>query len=305
MNKRLGLVLCMVMLLMIACMPALSEGGIRLVDMEGRTVLLEAAATKVIALNPADCEIVYAIGAEDSLVGRGEYCNYPEAVYELPSVNSGTEMNVEQILALEPQIIIMSKMAQTTDQVDALENAGVRVVISDAQSIEETYTAIEMIGALLGKTQEAETLVSDMKDGFAGVSAAATALDKTVYFEVSPLQWGLWTSGGDTFMDELAQICGLTNAFADVQGWAEVSQEQVIQRNPDFILTTTGYYGEGPLPADEIMSRDGWEGMDAVENGAVYAIDSDSVSRPGPRLVDAAYEIMEFVTTFDTQADAA
>lgn len=304
MNKRLGLILCLVLLMMVACMPALSE-GIELVDMEDRTISLETAATKVIALNPADCEIVYAIGAEDTLVGRGEYCNYPEAVYELPSVNSGAEMNIEQILALEPQVIIMSKMAQTTEQVAALENAGIRVVISDAQSIEETYTAIEMIGALLGKTQEAAVLVSDMKDGFAGVSAAATALDKSVYFEVSPLQWGLWTSGADTFMDELAQICGLTNAFADVQGWAEVSQEQVIQRNPDFILTTTGYYGEGPLPADEIMSREGWEGMDAVKNGAVYAIDSDSVSRPGPRLVDAANEIMEFVTTFDTQADAA
>ena len=95
--------------------------------------MLDAPATRVIALNPADCEILYALGAEEVLVGRGEYCNYPGDVTELPSVNSGAETNIEQILALEPQVIVMSKMAQTVEQVEALEAAGVALVISDAQ----------------------------------------------------------------------------------------------------------------------------------------------------------------------------
>lgn len=82
--------------------PASLAEGLALTDMAGREITQDAPATRVIALNPADCEILYALGAEEVLVGRGEYCNYPEAVLELPSVNSGAETNIEQILALEP-----------------------------------------------------------------------------------------------------------------------------------------------------------------------------------------------------------
>lgn len=88
------------------------------------------------------------------------------------------------------------------------------------------YDAIAMLGALTGKQEEAAALSSQMQEGFDALREKAEDTGKTVYFEVSPLEWGLWTSGADTFLDELAQIVGLTNAFADVSGWAEISQEQ-------------------------------------------------------------------------------
>ena len=96
-------------------------------------------------------------------------------------------------------------------------------------------------------------------------------------------------------MDELAAICGLQNAFADVDGWAAISEEQVLARDPDYIVTTAMYYGEGPMPAEEIMSREGWQGLKAVQSGNVYNADSNAVSRPGPRLKDAALELYRFV----------
>src|SRR5699024_9605640 len=186
--------------------PAAVAEGLVPTGMAGRQVVLDAPATRVIALNPADCEILYALGAEDVLVGRGEYCNYPGDVTELPSVNSGTETNIEQILALEPQVIVMSKMAQTVEQAEALEAAGVRVVISDAQNLAGVYDAIEMLGELTGYREKAADLSAEMRAGFEVLSARAEVTGKTVYFEVSPLEWGLWTSGADTFLDELAQI---------------------------------------------------------------------------------------------------
>ena len=119
---------------------------------------------------------------------------------------------------------------------------------------------------------------------------------KTVYFEVSPLQYGLWTAGKGTFMDELATICGLKNAFDDVDDWASISEEQVIARDPDYIVTITMYYGEGPMPVDEILGREGWQDMKAVKNGQVFnASDSNALSRPGPRLKDAAVELYNFI----------
>ena len=302
MKTRKILSLLIVLTLTLAASAALAEG---LTDMAGREIVLDAPLTRVIALNPADCEILYAIGAEDVLVGRGEYCNYPGDVTELPSVNSGAETNIEQILALEPQAIIMSKMAQTVEQVEALEAAGVRVIISDAQNLAGVYDAIAMLGELTGRQEAAAALAEEMRAGFEALSEKAEDTGKTVYFEVSPLEWGLWTSGAETFLDELAQIVGLTNAFSDVTGWAEISQEQVLARDPDYIVTTAAYYGEGELPVDEIISRDGWQDLKAVKNGAVYNADADMTSRPGPRLLDAAQDLFDFVYGTDEAAQPA
>ena len=279
--------------------------AVTVTDMAGREIALDAPATKVVALTASDCEILAALGAEDTLVGRGEYCDYPESILEVPAVQSGADTNLEQIIALEPQVVIMAKMAQTEEQVAALEEAGIRVVVSDAQDIEGVYTAIRLIGALVGRNDEAEAMVADMQSAFADIAAKSENTGKTVYFEVSPLQWGLWTAGKGTFMDELATLCGLTNAFADVEGWSGISEEQVLERDPDYIVTITMYYGEGPTPVEEIASRAGWENLKAVQNGNIYNADSNAVSRPGPRLVDAAWELYDFVYGVEDAANAA
>ena len=291
MRKTLALLLTALMLLSAGCAQATS-----LMDMYGREVVLDAPATRIVALAPSDCEILCALGAEDLLVGRGAYCDYPESILDVPVVETGENTNLEQIIALQPQVVLMADMAQTAEQVQALEDAGIRVVLSDANDIEGVYTAIRLIGQLTGLEGEAEALVADMQATFDGIAAQSEETGKTVYFEVSPLEYGLWTAGANTFMDELASLCGLTNAFADVEGWAAISEEQVLERDPDYIVTISMYYGEGPTPVEEIMGRAGWEGLTAVQNGDVFNADSNEISRPGPRLKDAALALYAFVS---------
>lgn len=303
-KKLVSLFLALVMAFSLTAAFAEST-AVTVTDMAGREITLDAPATKVVALTASDCEILAALGAEDTLVGRGEYCDYPESVLEVPAVQSGADTNLEQIIALEPQVVVMAKMAQTEEQVAALEAAGIRVVVSDAQDIEGVYTAIRLIGALVGRNDEAEAMVADMQSTFADIAAKSENTGKTVYFEVSPLQWGLWTAGKGTFMDELATMCGLTNAFADVEGWAEISEEQVLERNPDYIVTISMYYGEGPTPVEEIKSRAGWDVLKAVQNDAIFNADSNEVSRPGPRLKDAAEALYTFVTGEEALTPAA
>lgn len=303
-KKLVSLFLALVMALSLTAAFAEST-AVTVTDMAGREISLDAPATKVVALTASDCEILAALGAEDTLVGRGEYCDYPESILEVPAVQSGADTNLEQIIALEPQVVIMAKMAQTEEQVAALEEAGIRVVVSDAQDIEGVYTAIRLIGALVGRNDEAEAMVADMQSAFADIAAKSENTGKTVYFEVSPLQWGLWTAGKGTFMDELATLCGLTNAFADVEGWAEISEEQVLERDPDYIVTISMYYGEGPTPVEEIKSRAGWEGLKAVQNDAILNADSNEISRPGPRLKDAAETLYQFVSGDEALTPAA
>ena len=208
------------------------DTSVTVTDMTGREITLEEPATRIVALTASDCEIICALGGMDLLVGRGTYCDYPAEVQEIPSVQSGYETNIEQIIALEPQVLLMSTMAQTEEQIKALEDAGVHVVVSDAQDIEGTYAAIRMIGALLGKNEEAETVIDGMKTTFESLKGVCGDGEKTIYFEVSPLEYGLWTAGANTFMNEIAELLGLKNCFADVEGWAEISEEQVLEAQP-------------------------------------------------------------------------
>ena len=303
-RKLVSLLLCF--LLLVSCLPGIAEGALTVTDMTGREITLEGVANRIVALTASDCEILYALGAGDMLVGRGEYCDYPTEVLDKPVVKSGAETNLEEILALEPQVVLMATMAQTVEQVEALENAGVKVIVSDAQNLAGVYEAISLIGAVTGKTEEAAALIQQMQDTFAEIAAKAEPSGKTVYFEVSPLEWGLWAAGKGTFMDELAEICGLTNAFADVDGWGAISEEAVLEKDPDYIVTTSMYWGEGPTPVEEIMSRAGWEGLTAVVNNQVFNADSNAITRPGPRLMDAVIALFDFISApADAEVPAA
>ena len=304
MSKKVVSLLLAAMMLLFVCLAG-AEGGITVTDMTGREIKLDGTAKKIVALTASDVEIIYALGAGDLLVGRGEYCDYPAEVLDKPVVKSGAETNLEEILALEPDVVIMATMAQTVDQVNALEEAGVKVVVSDAQNLEGVYTAITLIGQIVGKDGEAAALVKEMQDTFADIRAKAEDSGKTVYFEVSPLEWGLWAAGKGTFMDELAEICGLQNAFADVKGWAAVSEEQVFEKDPDYIVTTSMYWGEGPTPVEEILGRAGWDKLKAVQNQQIFNADNSEITRPGPRLMDAVKALYDFVYGAEEEAPAA
>jgi iron complex transport system substrate-binding protein len=251
----------------------------------------------VVALTAADCEILYAIGAGDALVGRGEYCDYPQAALSLPAVQSGAGTNIEQIIALTPQVVFMDTMAQSVEQIEQLETAGIRVVVSDAVDLEGVYDSISLIGRVMSREQEAEKVIDGMKQSFQELSDKATAhADKpSVYFEISPLKDGLWTAGAGTFMDEAASLLGAKNVFGDVTGWAGISEEQVIQRDPGYIVTADKYSGTGPTPEQEIAGRAGWGHLRAVKDGHILNLSDDSLVRPGPRLADGVKALYEFL----------
>lgn len=276
---------------------AISDNSIVASDLYGNEITLDEPADRVVALTASDCEILYAIGAGDTLVGRGEYCDYPSEVSDVPCVQSANEMNTEQIIALDPDVLLISTTDRDSELIPTLEDAGIEVVVAEAYNIEDVYKSIQLIGTLTGKDNEAASIVNDMKATFDAVSVnEAENEGKTVYFEVSPLEYGLWTAGTDTFMNEIAEILGLENAFSDVYGWAEISEEQVIERNPDYIVSITMYYGEGPTPEEEIMNRSGWENITAVKNRAILNLQNNELSRPGPRLADGAQMMYDFIS---------
>ena len=294
-NRFFALLLALAMLL---SMSALAE-SVTLTDMTGHEITIDEPVTRIVVLQPSDAEILCALGAQDTIVGRGTYVDYPETILEVPVVASGSNTNIEEILALNPQVVVMTTMSQTEEQIAALEQAGVKVVVSSAQDIEGVYTAITLLGELVDKNDEAAALIADMKAAFADVAekaAAANVSGKTVYFEISPLPYGIWSAGQGTFMDELATLCGVTNVFHDQQGWFGASEEQVIAANPDYIITTSNYMVNDMDGVTEICSRAGWEDVTAVKEGHVVLGDNNAMTRPGPRLVEAAQFLLNLVT---------
>lgn len=278
--------------------------SITFTDMKGREITLEEPATKVVILSVADCQILKAIGAEGTLVGCGSYCTQSlDWAADIPSVESGFETNIEQIIALAPQVVITSTMNQTVEQVEQLEQAGITVVVSEAFDIEGVYSAVRNVGAVVGRDKEAQEVIDGMKSSFEELKARAEEAkkaknleaDETVYFEVSPLEYGLWTSGTGTFMNELCQMLGVKNCFEDVDGYAEISEETVLERDPDYIVTLTMYYGEGMTPEEELLARESWQDVTAVKNAAIINPQHDELSNPSPILVDGANLLYEMI----------
>ena len=304
-RKLVSLFLCAALLF--AVVPALAD-AVTVTDMMGREVTLEGPAERIVVMMPSDCEILFEIGAGDKVVGRGTYCNYPDVVNTIPEVNSGGETDLEQIVALQPQVVVMTKMAHSPELVETLESLGIAVIVTDAQTIAQTYDCITLLGEVTGQQGEAAAVIDFMKERFAAVEAKAKDTGMTVYFETTPLEYGygLWSAGPGNFMDEIGTLCGLKNIFGDADSaWPMVSEEAVLAANPDVIITIDSN-GMGDLNAAQVItSREGWQDLDAVKNGRVFVVGNDEFSRPGPRLANAAEALMELIESLTEEAPAA
>ena len=298
MSKKL-VSLFLAALMLIGMVPAVAENAaITVTDMYNRVITLEEPATRIVAMQPSDCEILCAIGCEDALVGIGQFCDYPASITSLPVVQSGKNTNIKEILALNPQVVLMNDMSQSEDQVKQLEENGVKVVISSTTDIESVYTAIRMIGTLMGKDENAEALIADMKATCDEIRAKSEGIEKTVYFEISPPPY-LYSCGSSSFTHELAEICGLKNIFGDQpDAWLMISDEQVIERNPDYIILMNGMGAEG---IEEIQSRDGWGDINAIKDKNIYYDGTSMMTRPGPRLKDAVIELYNFINGIEAE----
>ncbi|BAB05304.1 ABC transporter substrate-binding protein [Halalkalibacterium halodurans] len=267
-------------------------------DSLGNEVTIEEEPERVVSLIPSITETLFAIDKGDTVVGRTDFDNYPEEVEDIQSVG-GMEFDVEQVLALEPDLVLSHGSGAHSSEggLNQLREAGVTVVVvHDASSIDEVYDSIAMIGEATGADEQAATVISDMKEGFAALAEKAEAITDeeraNVWVEVSP-EPEIYTTGKGTFLDEMLTLINADNAAGDVEGWVQFSEEEAVAFQPDVIITTYGYYVEDP--EKQVMARDGWQSVPAVENERVYDVHSDEVTRSGPRLVQGAEKLAELI----------
>ena len=264
-----------------------STFAVTIKDALGNKVVIKQKPARIVSLMPSNTEIAYSLGLGKEIVGVSDYDNYPKDTLKKEKIG-GQQFNTEKIIGLKPDLVLAhaSTAAIAKDALKQLQDAGIPViVIANAQNFETVYNTIDMIGKATGTTQKAAEVIKDMKDKLAVIEekAAAIKAKKKVYMEVSPAP-DIYTTGKNTFMDEMLADIHADNVAGDQQGWIKVDQESIIQKNPDVIITTYGYYVKNP--AQQVLSRKGWENINAVKNKQVMDVNSDLVDRPGPRVVE-------------------
>jgi iron complex transport system substrate-binding protein len=264
-------------------------------DGNGQKVIINEKPEKIVSLLPSNTEISYALGLGKEIVGVSDFDNYPKDVLKKEKVG-GQQINVEKIISLSPQLVLANSTIKK-EGLQQLKDAGITVlVVNDAENFKQVYRSIEMIGKATGESQKAENLIADLKKKLIAIQEKAkkikTADQKKVFVEVVP-EPEIYTAGKNTFIDEILNIIHAENAAKDLNGWAMVNDEAVVKMNPDIILTTFGFYVKDPV--GKVLSTKGWQEISAVKNKQVIDVNSDRVTRPGPRLLEGVEDIAKAV----------
>jgi iron complex transport system substrate-binding protein len=258
-------------------------------------VTIEEKPEKIVSLIPSNTEVAFALGLGENVVGVSDFDNYPEEATTKEKIG-GMEINIEKIISLQPNLVLAHASAMNgTEGLQQLRDAGLTVlVINDAQNFEQVYDSIAMIGKATGENKKADELIEGMQDHLAEIKAKAGEIKekKKVFVEVSPAP-EVFTTGKNTFMDEMISLINAENIANDQEGWIKMDQEVLIDRNPDVIITTYGFYTENAV--EQVLSRQGWENVNAIKSKQVIDVDSDRVTRSGPRIVEGVEDLAKAI----------
>lgn len=253
------------------------------VDGSGKLVRLPIRAQRIITLAPNLTEIVYALGAGDRLVGNTTFCNYPPEAMQVAKVGDTLQPNIERIIALRPDLILVSTASQLETFTKQLDERGIAVFVTDPHDLEGVFLSIQTLGDILGRPDSGSKLVDDLRVRAASVEASVKDRPPvTVFYQVSPQP--LWTAGRGSWITDLIRRAGGKSVTGEVRGeWLRYSDEAAMASRPEAIIMATG--------DDKMEVAAALQKSPAVLNKRIYGIKGDYLSRPGPRLVDGLEQI--------------
>lgn len=250
----------------------------------GRTVRLSARPRRIVSLNPAITELLFAIGAGARVAGRTQYDLWPDSARLVPSVGEGIRPNLEAVLRLRPDLVVLYASAADRGTVDRLMAAGVPAVALRDDHISDFGRVAMILGRLVGDTVRARAVVDSVRATLDRVQRATAPLPHpTVFLHV--WEKPLMTLGGGSFVSELIAIAGARNIYDSIPAPSQsVAIEDVVRRNPEYVLVT-------PIERATILGTPRWQSVAAVRAGRVLAYDTNLVARPSVKLGEAAVSL--------------
>ncbi len=258
------------------------------VDDYGTRVQVPSRPQRIVSASPAVTAILFDLGAGCRLVGRTDYCTYPPAVADIASIGGISNLNIEMILSLQPDLVISGSMIPR-ESVATLNSLGVPMVcVIEQPRFDSLYSNIAKIGRLAGCEERAARLNDTLRRRVAAVSQQLQdSLHRQsrpkVYYVVGFGKGGNFTAGGNTFINDVITMAGGENIAQDIKGW-NISMEAIFQRDPDYIVLRRE-------DADAFCKMNPYNQLRAVQEGHVIPIESGLLDVQTPRNIEAVEQL--------------
>jgi iron complex transport system substrate-binding protein len=266
--------------------------GPTVVDMLGREVTLPALPRRIVSLVPSATELIFALGGEERLVGRTDYCDYPPAASSKPSVGGMLAPNLETMVVLKPDLVIATTSGNREETFTKLTQLGIPVYAIHAARVAEVMDVAARLGTLTGRPAAVTTFVAGLERRLRAVADAVRPYRRPRVLYV------LWPEpligpARDALVTELIGLAGGESLTAGERGdYPRFSIEAAVARAPEVIVLARHGSGSGP------MSRDKWDrltSLPAVKAGRIHAVDGNLMHRYGPRMVDGVESLARVI----------
>ncbi|MCH8088714.1 MAG: ABC transporter substrate-binding protein [Chloroflexi bacterium] len=247
----------------------------------GKAVTFTGPPERIVAIDSAAVEVLFAIGEGSRVVGTHDFVTFPPETAQVQRVGSAFALNLEQIAILEPDLIFIFFESPVAD----LETLGVPVLYSDPPAdLGEVADNIRLWGEIIGEVEKADGLALEFEASIAEIQERLSQISEgpRVYHDEAP---GLWTTGSGSLADQVYSFLKAENVFRDMEGYAQISAEELVARDPQVIISV---HVEGP---EIFRGNPAFSGISAVVNGRLIAIDGSLLGVPGPRVVLGIQEI--------------
>lgn len=258
----------------------------------GRVIEIPEKVERVISTVPSNTEIIVDMGLIDVLVGVDTYSEKISKELQGKGILNTDRLNEEKIMELMPDLVITSQhsLSKGVDSLKVFDEVGIPVyVIKNPKTLEGVKESIDEIGNLLNQREKSDRLKDNYIKKLGKLVSKEQSKKKRVYFEI--LNNPIYTTGDNTFLNDVLENAGGENIFKDGDGWISPTLESIIERNPEYI-----FVGEDRKESvEDIKRRVEWQDIDAIKNGNVYFVD-EGINRPSPRVIKALEEIKEVLS---------
>lgn len=258
------------------------HSGIVFIDEIGNKIELSKNPERIISTAPNLTEIIFAIDADDFLVGRTSFCNYPAEVNKIDVIGDMLHLNFEKIVDLKPDLIFMTVEGNTKEIYDKLKGLGIQIYVTNPRSLRDILKTIKNMGIILNRKEKADSLVNSIEESLIEESSKNFERQKVIFVvSFSPLI----VAGKNTFINEILEVVNLENIApkSSISAYPMISREEVLNQNPDVIILPSSDY-----TIDNILRvYPEWASLNAIKNKKIIYVDQDLFFRPGPRFIDA------------------
>lgn len=264
-----------------------------IIDDMGRAVSINEIPERIVSHVPPITEIVFALGLGDKVVGVSDYCDYPGEAKLKPSVGNYYNPSIENIVALNPDLVLTDGHSESIKQLDSL---GITYLVIDPKDIDGIFHDIELLGKVTGVEGRAEKLIKDMRERVAQVMARVKDAPRPKVFyiiDATDLN-NPWTAGPGSFVDSLIAMAGGQNIVQAQGAWLQYNVEQVVSSDPEIIILPAEH-GTAFTSPEVLRGHPAWREISAVKLNKIYIIEGDLVDGYGPRLVQGLEEIAKLI----------